>query len=113
MALTVKQHDTWPPIKAILKETNEAGELVAIKNLGAAESITFIMKHELATVEGACTVANEATGEVQYIWGATDTAVIGLYEVEFQIKWGTGKYQSVPNEEYGEIEIVANLAKEH
>lgn len=118
--LMVKRRDTWPALKATLEETNAAGTKVPI-NLSPALKVGLIMKGKTVLVEGSCTGPAggplDSTGKVEYVWAkneagaAGDTAVADTYELEFEIEWSSAplKIETVPNESYKEVVIVADL----
>lgn len=92
-AYTLKRNDTYPPLVATLIDAN------GVINLTSAASVKFIMKG-IATntlVQNPCTIIDAVNGKVQYNWGASDAAVPDTYNMEFQITWGGGGKQTVPN----------------
>lgn len=92
--LVVKANDTYPPITAVLSDAN--GPI----NLTTATTVMFIMKSSTGVmVSGTCTITSPTAGQVQYLWATSDLAVIGQYEVEFEIHWSGGGIQTVPNAE--------------
>lgn len=101
--LTIKQNDTWPPLKATL--TDENGPI----DLTTATAVRVIMKGTTVTIDGVCTVVSATTGEVSYTWAAGDTAVNGSYNTEFEINWGSGRIETVPNDSYKTVEIKDDL----
>jgi hypothetical protein len=112
--LTIARHDTWPALKATLKQTNESGGEEVI-NLTGVVKVRFIMKSQTTLVEGNCTGpsggAFDTTGKVEYLWATGDTAVAGTYELEFEIEWKTTplEVQSVPNAGTKSVVIRADL----
>lgn len=106
--LTLKRHDTWPPLKAALEQTNESGGKEAI-NLTGAIKVKLIMKAGATVVEGTCAIVSAAAGTLEYTWAAGDTATAGTYEVEFEIEWTSTHFQSVPNEGHKTILIETDL----
>lgn len=106
--LTVKRHDTWPPVKATLEE----GEGVNRKpiNLSGALKVTMWLKSTTGTViEAVATVIGATEGKIEYAWQAGDTATSGEYKVEFEIEWSAAHIQTVPNASYNSILIVDDL----
>lgn len=107
--ITLKRHDTWPPVKATLKQTNEGTGNQEPIDLTGAVKVTFIMKTGSTLVEGTCSIVNAKEGKVEYVFAAGDTAIAGSYEVEFEIEWSPTKIQTVPNGGYNSIVILADL----
>jgi len=105
IALILKQNDTFPPLEATLSDSKGAIDLTL------AEKVELVMKLKTGStvVEGQCEVLPGTEGKVKYAWAAGDTAVVGVWEVEFKITWGPGEVESVPNASYDEIEIQKSL----
>lgn len=105
MAFFIKQGDRLPVATAVLQQP--AGTPV---NLSGA-TVAFYMAHTngLASVSGIATISTAALGIVEYHWGASDTAIAGEYMAEFEITFGSGKKQTVPNGEYEKVEIRQQL----
>lgn len=111
----VKRHDLVPAIQATLVTANNKP-----MNLGAAVGVRFIMSSEDAGVTIAApaqilqgvdptTLAITNEGRVRYAWAPGNTDAIGVYRVEWEINWGNGELQTVPNRGYGELIIQADL----
>jgi hypothetical protein len=102
--LTIKQHDTFPPLQATLSDENGPIDLTN------ANAVLFIMKGTKSTgavlVTGACTYIDRPNGVVQYAWATGDTAVPDTYDIEFQITWSSGGIQTIPNAALGANTIV-------
>lgn len=108
--LTIKQHDTWPPLRG--KAEDEDGLL----NLSDADIIKFIMVSGATVVEGEVEVIDPPDDDGfnwKYVWASGDTAVIGTYEAELEITWDNAsspkKIQSVPNDGTLSVEIEEDL----
>ena len=73
----------YPILTATLTEDGNA------LNLASAVSVEFRGRRPNGTTvfSGACTVTSAIDGEVSYAWGANDTAVPGIYIIEFVITW--------------------------
>lgn len=115
MAFVIKQGDTRPTYVVQLRENIGQTDERPI-DLTNAQSVSFIMKKQNASptagfdVKGTCSFLGARTsGTVEYIWGATDTAVIADYDVEFEITWAPGAIETVPNKGYFAISVVADL----
>lgn len=103
---TIKQHDTWPPLSAQLKDA--AGNI----DLTTATQVKLLAKTSSGTTSwsGVCTITDAVAGRVSYNLLATpDTASINTYNAEFEITWASGKISTVPNKDYFTIEVVADL----
>ena len=105
--LTLKAHDTYPTLKAVLSDSNGAIPLTG------ATQVKLIMKGTTAPspalVSGAMVVASAAGGYVTYQWAPGDTAVPDTYNVEFEIAWQAGGIETVPNDVYRTVKIVQDL----
>lgn len=106
--LTLKQNDTWPPLTFTLSGTGGPIDLTT------ATSIKVILKTASVVVTGTATkdpdqVVNK--GKATYTWAVGDTAVIGTYDVEFEVNWGgsPAKIETFPNTGYLSLEIKDDL----
>jgi hypothetical protein len=105
---SIKQNDTWPPMEAALSD--QGGPI----DLTTASSVALKMRGTKRTgavsVSGPCTVlAPPMDGVVMHEWDATETAVADFYNAEFEITWGDGSIQTVPNSGYFYIDIQDDL----
>lgn len=111
MAFVIKQDDTRPIYELPLVEN--FGTSNDPINLSTATSVQFFMRLQGDTgppkVDGAAVVEDDVNGVVSYTWVAGDTDTVGTYEAEFQITWGDGGLQTVPNDSYFEIEVKGDL----
>lgn len=102
--LTIKRHDTWPPLGATLSDENGPIDLTT------ASQVLVLLKSSSFLVDGTCTIDTPKTnGHVTYAWVAGDTANSGTYEAEFQIDWGSGRIETVPNDSYDTVTIMDDL----
>ena len=102
-AFYIKQGDTLPIIKATL--TDAAG--VPIDLTGT--TVRLLTAWGLSAV-AAFTNPPGADGKIQYTWVVGDTdALPGIYDGEFEIDWGAGIKQTVPNDGHIKIHIVEDL----
>lgn len=110
----IKRHDTRPryivPLVDNYKEVNEEP-----LDLTTVDKVFFVMR-ERDNEEAEPTVRSEAEvlgdpkeGIVQYTWQTGDTDTLGNYESEFELQWEDGGVETVPNADYFEIEVVADL----
>jgi hypothetical protein len=103
---TIKQHDTWPPLPFALADAN--GPI----NLATATNVKFLAKMTqpvAATIHGDCVLVDPASGIGRYEWAAGDTAQPGSYRVEFEIDWGAGKIETIPNDNYDTLVVLEDL----
>jgi hypothetical protein len=105
----IKQNDTWPPLEAVLMDQDGPIDLTT------AQSVTLKMRGQKrvgpVTVSGLCLIATPKTsGGVIHEWLPADTAVADLYSAEFEILWGDGSIQTVPNSGYFYIDVQDDLA---
>lgn len=105
---TIKQHDTWPPLAFTLSDASGPVDLTT------ATTIKFIAKGQTVIITGTCVKDPDQTvnkGKGTYTFLAADTAVNGLYDVEFEVNWGgtPAKVETFPNVGYLSLEIVDDL----
>ena len=106
MAFYIKQNDTSPNLRAILKD----GDEVAI-NLTDA-TINFHMRTvggETAVVDAAASIVSAENGILQYLWDAADTATVGSYQAEFEVTFAGGKIETFPHNGYIRVEITDDI----
>lgn len=97
---TIKRGDTLPRMQAILKGGD--GQVI---NLDLASGVTFSMAVPsgpdiVVTVD----IVDGPTGLVELVWSASDTAVVGVYDGDFAVTFGTDVL-TVPNDRCIQINI--------
>jgi hypothetical protein len=106
--ITIKKDDTRPVIQRYLIQNLDGA--TSPVNLTTASAVTFIMKTGAANpVTGVASIVTAASGCVAYKWATGDTASSGLYDAEWEVAWADGGYETVPNDGYFSIEVVADL----
>jgi hypothetical protein len=108
--VTMKRDDTRPVLTRQLKQTVDGSATNMV--LTAASAVRFIMVHQdapalLAT--GIASIIGAASGWVQYTWASGQTATAGTYNAEWEIQWSDGGYETVPNDTYMTVEIIADI----
>lgn len=101
--LTLKQHDTWPPLRATLSDTSGPIDLTDVTQ------VKLIMKSDAFTITGICTVTDAPNGRVSYTWASGDLANTGTYNAEFEITWPGSKVETVPSGGYLTIDVIGDL----
>lgn len=107
-AFHIKQHDLRPPLTRILRD--EDGDPI---NLTGAEAVRFLMAASgspQALIATTCSVLSATGGEVEYGWGQGQTATVGYYQGEFEIRWAASTPQTVPNVGFVDIVIGRGIA---
>jgi hypothetical protein len=104
----IKQNDTHPPLEVVLSDLDGPIDLTT------ATSVWLMMRGQKRTgavsVTGQALVVPPATdGFVIYEWIPLDTAVADLYNAEFEIRWGDGSVQTVPNSGYFYVDVQDDL----
>lgn len=103
----IKQNDTWRPLEAVLVDLDGPIDLTT------ASSVSLKMRGTkrtgAVTVSGLCQVVSALNGEIVHEWDASETAVADFYNAEFEIIWGDGHIQTVPNSGYFYIDIQDDL----
>ena len=101
------QHDTHPPLEAVLTDLN--GPI----DLSTATRVLLLLKGQKRTgavsVAGECQIVDAENGVIVYEWDPLDTAVADLYNALFEIQWGDGTESSVPNKGYFYVEFQPDL----
>lgn len=110
MAFTIKRNDTRPILVRQLLD----GSDVPIP-LGTAAAVRLVMRISGAATgdpplfKKTCVITNAAQGIVEYRWVAADTATPGSYEAEFEIDWGGGNTETVPNDSFVSVTVKGDL----
>jgi hypothetical protein len=105
---TIKRNDRLPKLRATLQQGSPAAPI----DLTTASSVKAIFKEvggAATTFSGTCTLITPSSGIVEYAWASGDTAVSGTYQGEFEIDWGAGLKETVPNDSYFTLTIVDDL----
>ena len=106
---SMKQNDTWPIVVVTL--ANRVGGIKVPMDLTDAESVTFQARSsdEAVRITGPCVVEDASEGQVSYAWEDGDTSIAGHYYVEFEIDWGLGRIETVPNDGYVDLNLLEEL----
>jgi len=107
MTFYIKQNDTSPSLRALLKD----GDNLAIDLTGA--TVRFHMKSledNTVVVDASTTIVAPSTaGIVQYDWDNGDTATAGSYQGEFEVTFAGGAVETFPNKTNISISIKPEL----
>ncbi len=103
---TIKRNDTRPAINVVLSDA--AGAI----NLTGAKAVHIYLRSDTKLIKtGAMEVTDAAAGKAKYVWQAGDLAVEGTYKMEFEVTWEDDSVQTIPNDGYLSLEVVADLAQ--
>lgn len=106
----IKAGDTRPTLRANLRDAKKR----AIPLAGA--SVLFLMKPKpgLAgvTIAREADILDEDSALVEFVWGVADTSVAGLYDAEFEITFVDGSVETVPNDGFIDVVVLASLDSE-
>lgn len=105
MIITIKQGDTYPPLRAYLHMAN--GKPIRLS--GASVRIVVKDDNDNIKISKTANIINEDKGYVEYRWIKADTAIPGEYRGEFEATLQNGAIISVPNDGYFVINIVKEL----
>lgn len=101
---SIKQGDTDPPCRAILKDAN--GQVAIIQN---GDTVTWRMTPKVAGLRAdisAAVFVNDGTaGDVEYRFVVGDTAVPGIYNAEFHVDYASGSKKTFPTDGYITVEV--------
>jgi hypothetical protein len=104
---TFKRGDTYPFLKAQLKDGNDAPV-----NLTGA-TVRLLLKTQGGTptllVNQTCTIVDAVAGRVQYEWQAGDTDDVNTLSGEFEVTWSDGEITTFPNEGFFEVAFGLDL----
>lgn len=102
----IKQNDTSPGIRAILKDSDNN----PINLTGA--SLRFLMaKYDSGDlkVNSSATIVTAEEGIVKYDWAAEDTEDSGMFKAEFEVTYTDSTIETFPNDGYLTVEIDPEL----
>jgi hypothetical protein len=102
----IKRGDQLPSVEATLREPAAPGQLGAAIDLTGASAVKFLCSNG---VDAAAVIVDALGGQVRYDWGTNETDVDGTFDGEFEIAWGDGRKQTVPNGDYIKVIIAADL----
>lgn len=106
---TIKKDDTRPVIQRYLTQTVDG--VTTPVSLVSVSTVKLIMSTApgVNLVTGVASIVTAASGAVAYKWATGDTATAGAYNAEWELAYSDGGYETVPNDGYFSIEIVADL----
>jgi hypothetical protein len=103
MTLRIKRNDTAVTLTDALTVGGSPQNLT-----GAA--VSFHMVSDTTTVTGAASIVSAAAGTVSYTVSATDLAVAGTYQQEWQVTFGDSTVLTFPSNGYNRIVVLPDLA---
>lgn len=107
MAFEIKRNDRRPRWRVQLTANGSPADITG------AVAATFTMKQGASIVKvnkQPMTIIDAAAGIVEYTWAAGDTDTSGTYNVEVEVDWGGGEYQTFPSKGYFTITVNDDLA---
>jgi len=102
----IKRNDTSPSISCSIDIGGTAVDLTGT-------DVKFIMRKEgasAATVAAAAVIVSALGGIVRYDWQAADTAIAGLYAVEWEVTFSGGTKRTFPQDGYLYVNVLSDLA---
>lgn len=103
---TIKQHDTYPAIRATLAD--QTGPV----SLQTASQVRLLLKTKHTSIERTAVIDPDQItnpGKVAYTWVTGDTAIAAVYDCEFEVTWGDGTIETFPNDSYNVVEFKRDL----
>jgi len=79
---------TWPPLHVTLRA--DSGDGVSLANGTITLSIRNVTLNTIALGAGTVTITDSVNGHFDYQWASADTAVAGVYELQFTILFPGG-----------------------
>ena len=92
MIITIKQGDTYPPLRAYLHMANGA----PIRLAGSTVKLVTKDEEDNIKINKPANIVNESKGCVEYKWAKTDTSIPGEYRGEFEVTLQNGAIVTVP-----------------
>ena len=105
---SIKQNDTAPSLVAILRDIRKRPRILT----GATVVFHMRLQSDLTVkVNGSSvTITDASLGLVTYVWSASDTDTVGVYQGEFQVTYADSTVESFPNNDYIIITILDDIA---
>lgn len=100
----IKRGDRLPVLEATLLDSD--GKPL---NLATASTVQLRLRERSASttaLTGTCVITGAGRGEVEYRWGASDTASAGTFDAELVVTWSDGRVQTVPSR--GVLKVIIN-----
>lgn len=112
---TIKQHDTWPPFVARLWE--DTAKTIPVDLTEAEEVRIWLRSNSRAIATDPAEITEPEDGIIQYHFSPEETAVVGEYRVEFEVRWEPGidekpRVQTFPHDGYLSLSIIEELDPE-
>jgi predicted phosphodiesterase len=100
MDFYIKQHDTYPPLSAIIARDADVVDLT-----GAT-----VQFHMGDVVDSEAEIVDAENGRVRYVWVEGDTDTAGSYRAEFEVTFSDGAIETFPQGGYVSVFIREDLA---
>ena len=104
MIYTIKEGDTFPPLRAYLQNADGS----PIRIAGATVLFKVTDKNNNIVINTPVNVVDEEHGYVRYDWNLGEPLSVGVYTAEFEITFQNGTIVSVPSDGY----IIINVVKQ-
>ncbi len=103
MSFFIKRNDRLPSYAVTLD--------TGVSLVGATVKLIMTLKGEtVPKVDAEAVVVDGATGSVRYDWADGDTDTEGTYDAEWEITYGDGRKQTLPDNDFEEVIIGRDLA---
>ncbi len=103
--VTIKQSDTYPPLRAYLQMANGK----PIRLAGATVKLIALDSNDNKKINKQVEIKDANKGYVEYKWDKKDTQEPGELRAEFEITQQDGSIVTVPNDGYFIINITKQL----
>ena len=105
MIVTIKEGDTYPPLRAYLHQSDGK----PIRVTGGVVKLLMRDKDNVLTINKPVEIIDPEKGYVRYDWLTADTKTAGEYQAEFEITFQNGVKLSVPNDGYFTVNITKQI----
>ena len=109
--ITIKQHDTYPPLRGAAYDAD------GLLDLSGASSARVVIKGSgTAVLGGTVSILDPAVNGYNwsYSWRSVDTAGTGTFSVELEITWDANsspaRVETLPADGFKTLEIKGDLA---
>ena len=105
MTFYIKENDTAPAFRAILKD----GDGNAVNVAGATIRFHMLTREGVVKVDAAAVINDGAAGDVQYEWTAGDTDTPDVYNAEFEVTYADTTVETFPNSSHETVIVFGEL----
>ena len=103
----IKRGDTGPVLETVLIDGDgRPVDLTSAISVGLTMTLATNPRTPVL-VAAACGFAPDTSGAVSYAWSAANTAVVGLYDIEWTVIWPANLVMTFPSRGFDKVRVNA------